>query len=247
MSGVGIGLGVRQRGLFTPRLLFARGEAGAWYDPSDIGSMFQDSAGTIAAAVDSPVGRINDKSGRGNHAVQATAAARPMLRIDGGGRPYLEFDGVDDCLRKAFAIAQPWDRISAVRQISWSTNRRLFSGAAATSGDLRQSGVSPQLLMTSGGVGMSVGSLATGVNGILTERHSGATSRIAVNNEAYVTGEGGSTAVDGISIAEIGTTAGLIRASNIRLYGVCMIGRALTDGETLRMRRFLAMKAGVVL
>lgn len=37
----------------------------------------------------------------GNHATQATAAARPTYRVDAGGRPYLEFDGVDDWMSTA--------------------------------------------------------------------------------------------------------------------------------------------------
>lgn len=60
--------------------LFANGEQGVWYDPSDFSTLFQDAAGTIpVTAVEQPVGRILDKSGRGNHASQATAAARPVL------------------------------------------------------------------------------------------------------------------------------------------------------------------------
>lgn len=82
--------------------LFANGEQGAWYDPSDFSTMFQDSAGTTpVTAVGQPVGRILDKSGRGNHALQVTAAARPVLRQDGTGRYYLDFDGVDDSLATA--------------------------------------------------------------------------------------------------------------------------------------------------
>lgn len=43
-------------------------------------TMFQDSAGTTpVAAVEQPVGKILDKSGRGNHASQTTAASRPVL------------------------------------------------------------------------------------------------------------------------------------------------------------------------
>lgn len=41
--------------------LFANGEQGAWYDPSDINTMFQDSAGTTPGAVGQPVGLILDK------------------------------------------------------------------------------------------------------------------------------------------------------------------------------------------
>ncbi len=77
--------------------LFAGGELGFWYDPSDFSSLFQDSAGTIpVTAVGQPVGRMNDKSGRGNHATQATAAARPTLQQLPNGAYYLMCDGVDD-------------------------------------------------------------------------------------------------------------------------------------------------------
>jgi hypothetical protein len=34
----------------------------------------------------------------GNHAVQATASARPIYRVDANGRSYLEFDGTDDSM-----------------------------------------------------------------------------------------------------------------------------------------------------
>jgi hypothetical protein len=64
---------------FTPERLFEKGEQGVWYDPSDMSTMFQDIAGTVpVAAVEQPVGRILDKSGRGNHATQATTTKRPI-------------------------------------------------------------------------------------------------------------------------------------------------------------------------
>lgn len=66
--------------VFSPYTLFQASEQGGWYDPSDLSSMFQDSAGTVpVTAVEQPVGKINDKSGRGNHLTQATAASRPTL------------------------------------------------------------------------------------------------------------------------------------------------------------------------
>lgn len=81
----------------NPRSLFAGGEQGVWYDPSDFSTLYQDSAGTTpVTAVGQPVGRILDKSGRGNHASQTTAASRPTLQQDSKGRYYLSFDGTDD-------------------------------------------------------------------------------------------------------------------------------------------------------
>ena len=42
--------------------LFSSGEVGAWYDPSDSTTVFQDAAGTTPATVGDPVGLILDKS-----------------------------------------------------------------------------------------------------------------------------------------------------------------------------------------
>ena len=48
---------------WSPTLLFAAGEQGAWYDPSDFSTMFQDAAGTTpVTAVEQPVGLLLDKS-----------------------------------------------------------------------------------------------------------------------------------------------------------------------------------------
>jgi hypothetical protein len=62
---------------FTPASLFAGGIAGAWYGPSDLSTLFQDSAGTTpVTTAGQPVGLMLDNSGNGNHAAQATAARR---------------------------------------------------------------------------------------------------------------------------------------------------------------------------
>lgn len=82
---------------WTPLSLFYNGEQGAWYDPSDLSTLFQDSAGTTpVTTVGQSVGKMLDKSGRGNHALQATAAQKPTYQVDGSGFAYLLFDGVDD-------------------------------------------------------------------------------------------------------------------------------------------------------
>jgi hypothetical protein len=81
----------------SPLALFAAGEQGVWYDPSDLSTLFQDSAGTTpVTAAGQPVGRMLDKSGRGNHATQAISAQRPTYQIDAAGKPHLSFDGIDD-------------------------------------------------------------------------------------------------------------------------------------------------------
>jgi len=86
---------------FSLRSALFAGTQGVWYDPSDLSTVFQDAAGTIAGAVDQPVGRILDISGNGNHASQAVSGDRPTLRSS-AGLYWLEFAlGAGDELRTA--------------------------------------------------------------------------------------------------------------------------------------------------
>ena len=62
VSGGGV-VNVYSGGTWSPLSWFAAGEQGAWYDPSDFTTLFQDSAGTIpVTAVEQPVGLMLDKS-----------------------------------------------------------------------------------------------------------------------------------------------------------------------------------------
>jgi len=58
-------------------IIAAYSQASVWYDPSDLSTMWQDTAGTIPAIVGYPVARIDDKGNLGLNATQATAANRP--------------------------------------------------------------------------------------------------------------------------------------------------------------------------
>ena len=89
-------IGVMKRP-FHPNELFSTTD-GVWYDPSDMSTMFQDSAGTIpVTAVGQPVGKVLDKSGNNYHATQPITAARPTL-VQINGLYALSFDGIDDYL-----------------------------------------------------------------------------------------------------------------------------------------------------
>jgi hypothetical protein len=68
----------------------------SWFDPSDLSTLWQDTAGTTPVTADGQsVARIDDKSGNGRHMIQGTAAARPLYKT-AGGLHWLLFDGVDD-------------------------------------------------------------------------------------------------------------------------------------------------------
>lgn len=114
---------------FTLSDLFANGEQGVWFDPSDLSTMFQDEYGLDPVTKDGdPVGLILDKSGNGNHAIQETASARPIYRTD-GYLHWLEFDGVDDQLStsKNFTIKTPLTMFSRADSVSPTRYSAIFS------------------------------------------------------------------------------------------------------------------------
>ena len=116
---------VRQSSTFNPLTLFAQGQQGAWYDPSDLATLFQDAAGTIPVTADGdPVGLMLDKSGNDNHAVQSTTAAKPVYRTD-GTLHWLEFDGTDDELATQYMLP-----------LTDSAQSYLYSGAGILRGAL---------------------------------------------------------------------------------------------------------------
>lgn len=83
---------------FLPSDLFAAGEKGVWYDPGDITTLFQDTAGTIpVTASGQTVALMLDKSGNGINATQSDATKRPTFTIYPGTEyGYLNFDGTND-------------------------------------------------------------------------------------------------------------------------------------------------------
>jgi hypothetical protein len=76
--GIGINL-VKSGASSSPASLFSAGEQGAWFDPSDLTTLFQDTAGTVpVTTVGQSVALVLDKSGRKNNATQSLPSQRPL-------------------------------------------------------------------------------------------------------------------------------------------------------------------------
>lgn len=146
---------------YTPIGLFANGEQGAWYDPSDTTTLFQDSAGTIpVTASGQPVGLMLDKSGRGHHATQPTAGSRPIYRR-GDSR------GVVNLLLNTEALATQSRTVTAVgHTLSFTGTGSITLSGASTAGPLVGTGVNDRVSLT---FTPTAGSLTLTVSGSVTK------------------------------------------------------------------------------
>lgn len=129
--------------VWSPSFLFIKGEQGAWYDPSDLTTLFQDDAGTTpVTAVGQTVGKILDKSGRGHHLTQPALGKRPQYQIDTNGKSFLLFDGLDDFLvsdtitpgidkAQAFAGVRKLSDATTGALVEFSTSSSISNGSLA--------------------------------------------------------------------------------------------------------------------
>jgi hypothetical protein len=121
-----IGLGIRMSGNrgagggFSPNALFASGEAGDWFDPSDLSRMWQDTAGTTAVTADGQtVARIDGQRGVVSLR-QSDAAKRPAYKTS-AGLHWLQFDGTNDVLVSAATINWGVSSFSATVGVRYGT------------------------------------------------------------------------------------------------------------------------------
>jgi hypothetical protein len=125
------------------------------WDFGDTATLFQDAAGaTPVTAVTQPIGRVNDKSGLGNHATQPTAGSRPLYQVV-GGYGCAQFDGTDDLLNFPAINFSATDKATLVASVTLtgSANHGLVNFGTASAGGFH------------GGYYSAVGAWATTVRG----------------------------------------------------------------------------------
>ena len=231
---------------FDPFIFFANGEQGGLYDPSDLTTLFQDAAGTIPVTSDGdPVGRINDKSGNGNHLTQAATSARPTYRTD-GTRHWLEPDGVDDYLVAAnypAPLSQPITHAFAYRRLGTPQRPTLFDGSVSGGRNLLIIQPSQYEMYAGTGAGASISSTAN-TDYVGRVMFNGASSAASQNGSSPAVFNPGTQGLQGYRL--------FVHSANTlyfsgRYYGGLVINRALTPGEATKLDAWLAAKAGVAI
>lgn len=265
MGALGFSLGVRARGsrilnsgAFDPRSLFADGAPGAWYDPGDPATLFQDADGTIAGVPDAPVGRMLDRSGRGNAVTQGAAASRPLLKRDPDGRRYLLFDGADDWLGSMAAelrFTGPMTLAVAMRRgVSGLTDVWVSAQTHAANVnpyELRTDPSGTAELVASGAgafertsAGPGMGAPA-GADVVITAARTGSAIDFTVGAGATSPPHVTVPTSDAETEFRLGSRKGIPMFANGRIYGALVIGRLLAPAEKAALRAWLSAAAGI--
>lgn len=236
---------------FNPADLFVGGFAGMWFDPSNMSTLFQDTAGTVPVTADGQsVARINDLSGNGNHLIQATAAARPLFKTS-GGLNWLLFDGVDDAMQvSAPALFNDMTILGAVRITSGLEFFGCSTGTANASGYRYFN----QTLEAACGNGIT-DSYNAGAPALGTDMVIGGTADSAGTAFTFHTQGADEAAVfagglnlSAFKVLTLGANANL--AGNFgagRFYGGIFIGKQLAAADRNSMESYLAGKSGAVI
>jgi hypothetical protein len=250
---------------FNPATLFAGGVQGAWYDPSDITTLFQDAAGTTpVTAAGQPVGLIQDKSGNGYHATQ-TGTLRPTFQ-QSDGLSFLAFDGSNDGLDSASINLSNTGKLTC-----WAGVRKLSDAALGFVAEFSVSlsgnngvfwlingdgsvGPGPNWQFASKGTvnrfATSPGNYASPISNVLTGAAdiTAPFARLRVNGTQVAnTTAGQGTGNFGNYPLYIGRRSSGAFPFNGNLYGLIVLGAAASDWQVYVTEQWMAGKTGVTI
>ena len=235
---------------------------GAWYDPSDLSTMFQDAAGTTpVTAAGQPVGLILDKSGNGHHASQSTSTARPLFQIDGSGKHYLAFDGVDDYLSTSAIDLTGTDKVTVFAGIDVANDANSMAVEFSTNSDSNegafrvdtQDGFRVQVGPAWGRklYGVSAPAMATYVLTPIMDMFGDGALLIRLNGSIPTQNHVVDSAVVGDAFGNhplfIGARSGGVLPFNGNIYSLILGGTAYDAATVLEAEAWVADKSGVTL
>lgn len=189
----------------------------------------------------------------GNHAIQATAGSRPILRQDANARYYAEIDGIDDAvLNAAGGGASTGFFFCAAITVGGGagTARTIWSDAGANTGYRVRVNATNQLELAAGN-GVAFTSIATVATLPVAETHVVSVWDDGVNLKAQI--DGGAVASIARPVVSAGTAGFTMFKDNGaassffggREYGSVALGRAPTAIEITKAQRLLAARAAL--
>jgi len=233
-----------------------------WYDASDNGTLFQDSAGTIAVTADGdPVGYWGDKSGNVRHVVQATPGRRPLYKTSGidTGKTGILFDDIDDALARAGLGLSGGQTVAIVYRIESIPSASEFDSALLYSDGttcshllLGGSGTGYQLTTwrfayTTSAASVGIANAHSTSKRRLLIRYDGGTNTLPASYDALLDGAGATVVASATltvspSQAVLGTRADGAFPPALNLAEILVYNSRLSDGDRTSLEAYLAAK-----
>lgn len=217
-----------------PYPIFSGGEKGAWYDPSDITTLFADREGTTQiTGPGQEVLRINDKSGNGNDAVAPEGVEGATYETDGEYH-WLDTDGYENRYVAPFPELIPQPLTIVHSSSKPGTYGYLYDGVDGTNRAAILSSIRQHsLTMFAGSKLFTNRDLRwPGHTGIA--EYDGENSRYFTNGFPGVEGDAGTNGSGGLTLFSRYTGE---EQANTRFFGLMLIDRKLTQEERIMVSR----------
>jgi len=175
----------------------------------------------------SGVSQWDDVSGNGNHQKQGTDLDRPQKQGDGS----ILYDGIRQFTKAdAFTFEQPEYIFILGRQVTWTSNDKIFDGNVLNSGLIYQRAATPELALYAGGSAVGNNTdLAVNTYGVFYAAINGASSFTQVDSNSPTSlGNAGSNDMNGLTLGANGSN---LEWSNIQLKEV-VAGTGVLDAAT---------------
>ena len=217
----------------------------AWYRSDQL--TYQDSALTTVASVDGdPVGGWKDLTTNAFNALQATAANRPLLKLNiRNGLHVLRFDGTDDYLKTATfsTISQPTTVFVVGAQSSANNARTLFDGNTNTSHNLEN--VGNGVYRISAGTTLNTTTTANINWNIRMAQFNGVSSIHRTNGVQDASGNAGAGSLAAITIGARGSTFANSFLGDIA--EVIVFNVALSTAQIKQVEKYLSQRYAIAI
>jgi len=205
------------------------------YDGNTLGWYVFDDMATITKDDSDFVTEWADKLGGGNDLVPA--AGKPLWTANG-----LLFNGTTDYLSKDFTWDQPAFIYMVSKQVTWTRYDRIFGSYGANISYIWQEAATPGLRAYAGALSPQNDNLAVDTWGIIRVLFNGASSKLQINDTAAATGNFGTNAMNGFTLAARG---GGSSPGNIQVKEVILRKVADTAGDEGAIYSYLKNKYGL--
>lgn len=217
---------------FDPSALFVGGKNGAWFDASDLSTLFTDTSGTTAVTSDGDrVALWKDKSGNNYNLTQATLGNRPTYRTSGGkswlefvasSNQFLQYSGTNIGVANAFIACNITSSSSSYAGLLTNFNDQTTLVDFA----FTRLSINPYFDTGAANQGNGMGSFVR-INQVATATFSYSTDSVCYTNATQINNSYSAVFPTGIKIGLDRSNSG--RYLDGRMYGAIMVGTTLSD------------------